>query len=262
MRVIDDLVDDEFLKLEFKQRKIFRKSMNEDLKGWLKQVVNCASYSGPLNKEIIAALEYTVGRSDLDTTVWKNLANSLQMDINEIEMDTWSDFLRYCEGATVAPASIYIYLLAATYSKSKEFRYKLPKKITYYARDLAIYCYIIHIIRDLAKDAGQTSRLITIPNELLFDSGLTREEIKDAINIRSSSITILTKKLLEAAEKFYLAGHEVLAELNEFLDVKESASLNALIAIYDKLYKAACKNALSVVVKGPTMERQFRTKIS
>ena len=259
MRIIDDVIDEDFLKLDTKSRNKLEASFERKLSGWLQQVLQLETVGGPLSPGIIHALKYTIGRSDLTKSVWRDLAASLAMDIKGADMQSWDDFLYYCKGATIAPASIYIYLLAATYTKEKQFEYKLPHKLSYYARDLAIYCYIVHIVRDLTKDAIASPRLITIPNELLFENGLSRSTLLSSLKNKDPAIVNLANNLIQRAEPFYCNGHKVLFELNKLLGFSEKIALNKLIGVYDQLYKIARENVQILIERGQALEEKFRT---
>ena len=259
MRVIDDLIDEKFLKLDSKSRNKLKTSFERKLAIWLQQVLHLEVVDGPLSPGIIYALKYTVGRSDLTKSVWSDLAASLAMDIKGADMNSWDDFLKYCDGATVAPASIYIYLLAATHTKEKHFEYQMPHELSYYARDLAIYCYIVHIIRDLIKDAIASPKLITIPNELLFENDLSRLTLSSSLKNKDPAIVNLANDLIRRAEPFYRHGHEVLIELNNLLGFSEKTALNKLINVYDRLYRVAQENVQILIERGQGLEEKFRT---
>ena len=259
MRVIDDLIDEKFLKLDSKSRNKLKTSFERKLAIWLQQVLHLEVVDGPLSPGIIYALKYTVGRSDLTKSVWSDLAASLAMDIKGADMNSWDDFLKYCDGATVAPASIYIYLLAATHTKEKHFEYQMPHELSYYARDLAIYCYIVHIIRDLIKDAIASPKLITIPNELLFENDLSRLTLSSSLKNKDPAIVNLANDLIRRAEPFYRNGHEVLIELNNLLGFSEKTALNKLIDVYDQLYRVAQENVQILIERGQGLEEKFRT---
>jgi len=258
MRIIDDLVDENFLKLDIDKQDELMQDFSTSLSRWLQQVLSLEIIEGPLSSGIIHALRYTVGRSDLTEAVWKDLADSLLTDIRRVDMNSWDDFLIYCKGATVAPASIYIYLLSANYSNEKGFVYKLSKGLDYYARDLAIYCYIVHIIRDLTKDAFNSPRLITIPNELLFKAGLSRQTLFSSLQDKDPAIVNLANELILRAKPFHYNGHKALSELNGKLGLSEKTALNRLIGIYDKLYEVAEKDVGLLIERGQGLEKEFR----
>ena len=259
MRVIDDAIDENFLKLDAKSRNNLKTNFERKLSRWLQQVLHLEIVDGPLSPGIIYALKHTIGRSDLTKSVWSDLAASLAMDIKGTDMHSWDDFLKYCNGATVAPASIYIYLLAATHTKEKHFEYEMPHELSYYARDLAIYCYIVHIIRDLIKDAIASPRLITIPNELLFENDLSRSTLSSSLKNKDPAIVNLANDLIRRADPFHRHGHEVLSELNNLLGFSEKTALNKLIGVYDQLYRLAQENVQILIEGGQGLEEKFRT---
>ena len=258
MRIIDDAIDEKFLKLDTQTRSKLNTNFKRKLSKWLQQVLHLEIVDGPLSPGIIHALKYTVGRSDLTKSVWSDLAASLEMDIEGTDMHSWDDFLKYCKGATIAPASIYIYLLAATHTEEKHFEYQMPYELGYYARDLAIYCYIVHIIRDLIKDAAASPRLITIPNELLVENGLSRSTLSSSLRKKDPAIVNLANDLLRRAEPFHRNGHKVLFELNDLLGFSEKTALNKLIGVYDQLYRLAQENVQILIEQGQGLEEKFR----
>jgi presqualene diphosphate synthase len=258
MRVIDDLVDESFLTLKPEMRERRRPDVLSEISCWTDQCTGHEDASGPLHADIAAALANTAGRADLGAWPWYALAGAMRADAEEREMRSWDDFLEYCAGATVAPAAIFIYLLAADPDPQRGFRYDLPKPARDYAVDLAIYCYIVHILRDLAKDAGRSPRLITIPADLLDEVGLRRERLGEALARGSPAITALARLLIERAKPFRDAGHAALLEVGEHLGLVERSALRGLIAVYDKLFENAGKDALAVALNGPAMEEELR----
>jgi phytoene/squalene synthetase len=263
MRVIDDRVDENFLTLTTEKRDAGRAGARREIADWLNQSVSFGaavggSSGGPLHSDGVAALAYTAGRSDLGVWPWQALAEALLSDVEEREMRSWEDFLDYCAGATVAPAAIFIYLLAARYDPACGYSYELPRAAREYAKDLAIYCYIVHILRDLAKDAGRSPRLITIPTEILSAAGLTRAGLSAALAVKSPAIGVLAGLLINKARPFKEAGHAALHEVGSHLGMVERLALNGLIAVYDRLFESAGKDALAVALNGPAMEEVLR----
>lgn len=258
MRVIDDLVDDDFLTLPQKDRAQGRAAMKRVVADWVRQTTLPTPVPGPLDRDIVVALTATAGRSNLGDWPWHALAEAMVSDVEEREMRNWEDFLGYCAGATVAPASIFIYLLAARHDADTGYSYTLPRPARSYAVDLAIYCYIVHILRDLAKDAARSPRLITIPTDMLTEVGLDRDGLAGALASKSPSIAELAALLIDRAEPFKTAGHGALREVSSHLGMVEATALKGLIAVYDKLYETASRDALAVALNGPALEEDLR----
>jgi presqualene diphosphate synthase len=258
MRVIDDYVDEDFLTLPSPERAAGRADALTAVSDWTGQCTGAGPNNGPLDSDLVAVLADTAGRCDLGDWPWHALGDAMRADVEEREMGSWEDFLGYCAGATVAPASIFVYLLAAEPNAERGFRYELPKPARDYAVDLAIYCYIVHILRDLAKDAGRSPRLITIPTDILSEAGLQREGLSQALAEKSPAIGVLARLLIDKAEPFRLAGHASLREVGAHLGMVERTALRGLIAVYDKLFEKAGKDALAVALRGPAMEEDLR----
>ena len=259
MRIIDDIVDNEFMGLDQNERQAMRGRYQNILKGWLKQVCDLdEGTKGPLDTRVITALQNTAGKSDMGISQWEELAGALKMDILESPMTTWNEFIKYCEGATVSPASIYIYISASSYSPSKGYTYNLEKSPRYYAKNLAIYCYIVHILRDLAKDAGGSARLITIPDEVLKEVELTKKTIQNAVVNKSQKITSLAQILSEKANFYKDKGHKAIEELYPVIGSREALALKGLIGVYDKLFIFASERSTDFIVNGPKIEKEIR----
>ena len=258
MRVIDDRVDEDFLTLPSMEREAGRDDILSAIAAWTTQCTEFDGKPGPLHPDVAMALAATAGRSDLGAWPWHALAGAMRADAEEREMRSWEDFLNYCAGATVAPAAIFIYLLAADPDPRRGFRHGLSKPARAYALDLAIYCYIVHILRDLAKDVGRSPRLITIPTDMLAEAGLRREGLSAALAEKSPAIGVLAGLLIDKAEPFRVAGHASLREVGGHLGLVERAALRGLIAVYDKLFDKAGKDALSVALNGPMLEEELR----
>jgi len=258
MRVIDDFVDETFLTQAPEQRNRGRAAALQAVSDWSGQCVSFQATPGPLHPDIVAALAATAGRSDLGPWPWPALAEAMRADVEEREMRSWSDFLSYCDGATVSPAAIFIYLLAADADPERGFRYDLDRPARDHAVDLAIYCYIVHILRDLAKDAERSPRLITIPADMLDAVGLARDELGQALRDKSPAIGALAGLLIEKALPHRDAGHKSLRAVGAHLGIVERGALNGLIAVYDRLFESARKDALKVALDGPAMEVALR----
>jgi len=79
------------------------------------------------------------------------LAEAMKFDLNNDRFDTLDQFLQYSEGAAVSPAAIFMHLAACTFDDNGQLQ--MPSfDIHDAARPLAIFSYIVHILRDFKKD--------------------------------------------------------------------------------------------------------------
>lgn len=235
MRVIDDLVDEEFLTLPPAEREAGRPAMRATIEAWRRQTVSDTG-EGPLPESVMAGLRATVADSDLGDEPWNGLANALLEDAGEAAMPDWAAFERYAEGATVAPATILIYLLACVRRDGGSYRCELPEAPRWYAADLAVFCYLVHILRDLARDAGKVERLVTLPESVLETVGLTRQGLVRAVAERDvRRLDALAVPILARAEAHREEGRRRLDGLRPHLGTREWLSLDGLITVYERL---------------------------
>ena len=250
MRVIDDIVDDGFLELPDTERHLDRENVLATLDHWQAQIIAAKSGApnplpeiGPLDSDVYDALCETLGRSDLDPDPWIELADALRRDVAEDPMDEWEDFISYCEGATASPASIFVYLLSARYDDEIGYTSPLTNTPLYHARDMAIFCYIIHILRDLPEDIKGPDRLVTIPAEVLIAADITIGEIRNAIGQgRYQDLDLLGSILMEHAWEHFETGQARSGELLSVLDADEADTLSRLFTVYIELAGAMMEN--------------------
>ena len=172
-------------------------------------------------------------------------------------MPDWDEFLAYAEGATVAPATIFIYLLGAE-PAADGFTWALPHPPEHYARDLGIFCYLVHILRDLAKDAARSERLITVPDALIRQAGLQKSELPDAVGARDPRVGTLAEDLRQRAACLLETGRDALQDLKPLIGRREQFALSGLIGIYESLFNRFSTDFFSGMADAPALEQQLR----
>ncbi|HMB01301.1 MAG TPA: squalene/phytoene synthase family protein [Spirochaetota bacterium] len=81
--------------------------------------------------------------------IWTEWMQAMIYDLYHNKFATWEDFLAYSEGAAVIPGALFI-LLAVN---GTECRLQLSsRKILALSRPLALFSYIVHILRDFRAD--------------------------------------------------------------------------------------------------------------
>ncbi|HBH83754.1 MAG TPA: hypothetical protein DDY34_08105, partial [Bacteroidales bacterium] len=144
MRTIDDLIDNHKSKNRLiapGERKEFVASVND----WLKMVI-VSDECNPLHLE----LAETVKKFMIPVWPLEAFAKSMIYDINNDGFPTVDAFLEYSQGASVAPAAVFVHLNGL---RSKEGRYEVPPfDVNWAATPCAIFSYLVHIIRDFRKD--------------------------------------------------------------------------------------------------------------
>lgn len=259
MRLIDDAVDDEFLCRPAPDREKERGAMLADIDQWQAQCLGVAE-EGPLPGTVLRALQATAHRSDLGDAPWTGLADAMRRDVREQPMPGWDDFLAYAAGATVAPATIFIYLLGAQPAEGG-FSWALPEQPVHYAADLGIFCYLVHILRDLAKDAERSERLVTIPDALIEHAGLDKAGLSDAIKSRDPRIAVLASDLRQRAASHLEFGRNSLQAFKALIGRREQLALSGLIGIYESLFSRFSADYFAGMADAPALEQALRKKL-
>ncbi len=275
MREIDDFVDDGFLALEPDRRAAERAAARRRVEEWRRQCA--AALSGdPLSGDLLdseavdgvhplirQALSDTLGASDLGAGPWNALAQAMRRDVDETPFQTWSDFDAYCEGATVAPAAIFLYVLSARFEAGRAI-HTLPAAIEDCARDMAVFCYLVHIARDLTKDAAASANLITLPQDALAACGLTREGLNAHWSGRSGQadsddgVVALVATLADRAASYRDRAEAWRRRVSENLGLREKAALTALMSVYKALHDHIAADPAIVLSRDPAIQARLK----
>jgi phytoene/squalene synthetase len=168
MRKVDDLVDHrkagggKLLSAEIRE---YRQILLE----WLEAMRN-RDGSDPFRKELLNTLE----RFKIPFWPWERLFKSMIYDLEHDGFRSFPVFLRYSEGAAIAPASVFMHL-CGVYNSGGEYR--TPSfDIRLAARPLALFSYLVHIIRDFEKD--QKDNLNYFADDLMAKFNLNPKRLR------------------------------------------------------------------------------------
>lgn len=235
MREIDDLVDDrkeDGQALSPDEQISYTEHINELLNG----LVNSES-----GGRTVRMLLEVIQRFKIPLWPWQRLAKAMIYDIKNDRFDSFITFRRYSEGAAIAPASIFMHLCGISQS-GQEF--SLPKfDIRKAARPLAIFSYLVHIMRDFEKD--QTRNLNYFPNDILKKHELTPAEIQalcksSIIDDRIRSLFADYKRL---ADYYRIRALSSVNNTIPYLQPKYQLSLKIIYSLYLQIFdKIDCEN--------------------
>ncbi len=167
MRIIDDLVDNRksgsnpVSEGEFK---LFDRMITD----WLDSLQR-GTATDSFQKELLRVIRIFA----IPLWPWEKLADAMRYDLKHNGFASLLVFLRYCEGAAIAPASIFMHLCGV--SKESGRMVQPPFDIRTAARPLALFSYFVHIIRDFQKD--QRDNLNYFADRVLAKENLTREDL-------------------------------------------------------------------------------------
>lgn len=240
MRFIDDLIDDDFLTMSQKDREEHREAYIRHIDDWELKSVGLRAADNKAEDAIYRALAETVCLSNLGTAPWHNLAMAMKRDVNEEPIQDWDDFDRYSVGATVSPAVVYLYILLANQKPDGVFHGPSSEQLYPMAQDMAIFCYLVHIMRDIAKDAAGCAQLLTIPYSL-----------RDQLLAGSLPGNSLIAEIAEKAERHRRKMAPYVSHLSDDMPWAERKCFKALLAIYGKLFSNICRDPSCVFQEDP-----------
>lgn len=224
MRAIDDLIDNHKAKNKFiadSERREFTANVDE----WLKMIIVSAECN-PKETELIETIE------KFRIPLWplENFAKAMIYDINNNGFPTLRTFLDYSEGASVAPAAIFVHLNSI--SKKNGTYDDPPFDVRWAATPCAVFSYLVHIIRDFRKD--QMNNLSYFADDLIKDCGLTREILKEFAEGKpvDNNFRNLIKYYYDLADEYRVKTCDVIRKVSPMLEPRYRLSLEIIFNLY------------------------------
>ncbi len=164
----------------------------------------------------------------------------MHADVDQARFATYAEFLAYTEGASVAPTTIYLYLLAA--QRAGEGPYLLPPGFDLIGcgRHLGTFAYLAHILRDLAEDLEATAEgLIYVASEDLAAHGLGEAALREdlAAGAARPGLRALVAELAARAREHLAAGKALLRPLEGRLSPDCEFILELIVTLYDQILR-------------------------
>ncbi len=229
MRRIDDMIDDYKAgngDLTIEKKEFFTGKVND----WI-SCLDKSSSDDPLIKEVIE----TVTRFKIPLKLFHNFAKSMIYDINNDGFDTYNDFLIYAEGASVAPASLFVHLCCLL---KEDGEYHTPSfDIIEVARPCALFSYLVHIIRDFQKD--QLNNLNYFAIDILKKNKLIPADLKSMANGEpvNESFRNVIREYYTKAEHYRIKTQEEIKKLKVKINARYLLSLHIIYNLYLQVFE-------------------------
>jgi len=237
MRIIDDEIDS--IPWRGRLSGSQRKRYISEVQNWLKKVIACQDGS-PKRTPIFLALEDTFQKFAMPLFPWENLAQAMQKDVGKDSFATFREFLDYAEGAAIAPATVFMFLLTAKRDDTGYFWEYPPRQIYAFAKELALFCYLTHIIRDVSSDLRLSqSGLLYISEQDLKKFGLTKTDLNDFRRKKTvnGNFQKLAARYVARARSYQARGKRLLRNLNPNLEEDSRFALKLLLEFYSETLK-------------------------
>jgi len=229
MRHIDDLVDN--YKTEHPViTEAEQKQLTADVESWLTLLKNGSKEAVP-DQELLDTFEtYKI-------PIWpmEAFAKSMIYDISHDGFDSLQAFLDYAEGASVAPAAIFVHLCGLN---GENGDYSAPVfDVQKAARACAVFSYLVHIIRDFQKD--QFNHLNYFADDLVAKHGLNRHQM-DAMAHGAPiepGFRDMIREYLVVADEYRLKTFDIIQEIKPYLCPRSQLSLDIIFNLYLMVYE-------------------------
>ena len=227
MRAIDDLVDgvkSQGATLSEAEKGYLASRVNE----WV-QVIEEGQHDDAYQRRLAEIME----RFRIPLWPWRKLAESMIYDIYHNGFSTFQDFLTYSEGAAVAPGSVFTFLCGV---RKVEGEYHPPPFDAREAsRSTALYCYLIHIIRDFQKD--QNENLNYFSDDLMAEYGLNTSKLREIASGGEVSVGLrsLMGRYVKLAEGYGRESRDALEKITPHLEPRYLLSFKLLHSLYDQI---------------------------
>ena len=222
MRLIDDLIDDR----KEKSQAITPKE-SQQIKAMISDWLDSVRKRENPDKYQAQFIE-TLDCFGIPFWPWERFGRAMAYDLDHNGFDSFPVFLRYTEGAAIAPASIFMHLCGVTIDNGI---YRPPGyDIRKAARPLAIFSYLVHIIRDFQKD--QQAGLNYFAADMMREHGLTNDDLRTIADGKTATENI--RDLVAAYVRF--AGYyqeKALTVFKNILPQLEDRYQLSLMIIYN-----------------------------
>jgi phytoene/squalene synthetase len=224
MRAIDDLIDNHKAANRMiapEEREKFVADVNE----WLKTIITSEDCK-PEKVELIDTIE----RFKIPLWALEAFGKSMIYDINNDGFSSLEAFFDYAQGASVAPASIFVHLSGLT---TKNGHFQDPSfNVKEAATPCAIFSYLVHIIRDFQKD--QFNNLNYFADDLIRQNGLTRQDLRNIAY--GSPVTLAFRNLIEnyykLADEYRKKTREIIRQIGPVMEPRYQLSLEIIYSLY------------------------------
>jgi phytoene synthase len=224
MRAIDDLIDDHkanYTIIAENEKKQFVINVNN----WVNNIID-AKKDNPWQKELVA----TFDKFKIPFWPMEAFAKSMIYDIHNDGFPTLKAFLEYAEGASIAPASIFVHLCGI---QKQNGRYANPSyDVKEAATPCAIFSYLVHIIRDFQKD--QYNNLNYFADDLIAKHGLNREKlnkIAHGSHIKEGFRELIREYYL-LADQYRQKTYDAIKNIRPLLEPSYQLSLEIIFNLY------------------------------
>ena len=162
-------------------------------------------------------------------------ARAMIYDIDNAGFRTLDDFLKYSQGASVAPASIFVHLNGITRQNNEYLPPAFDVKEA--ATPCAIFSYLVHIIRDFQKD--QLNNLNYFADDQMTKNGLTSSDLRNIAEGAAipAGFRNMLNEYCQLAETYRKETFNIIEKISPLLEPRYRLSLLVIFNLYRMVYE-------------------------
>jgi len=248
MRVVDDRID--VLCATGHLSPLIRQRELDVVAAW-EEAMSLCSVGGRLPDLLVKGCQHENARALLEAasgayqrlpvrpSLWTEFFAAMRSDLTRTGFASWDDFLAYAEGATVAPTTIYLSIIAARLDGAFG-QSNVPDGFDLVAcgRHLGLFAYLGHIIRDLAVDIrNPNGMLMYFTDDDVRAHGVSRSTLCVDLARRHASLPTrrLVREILERAYWHLAEGRRLMRPLESSLSHDCRFILELIITLYERI---------------------------
>ncbi len=170
---------------------------------------------------------------------WLRWTQAMVEDLGHNGFRSFRDYLWYSEGAAIAPGAIFMHLCAVR--REGEAYHPPSFDVHAAARPLAIFCYLVHVLRDFRED--QLQGLHNFPDDVLARYQLERATLYDIARGECAhpGFRQLSADWCRIAERYLTKARQSLDDVRPHLQPAYQLSLDIVLALYQRLHELAAR---------------------
>ncbi len=225
MRQTDDIVDN---------RRALRTAISEQERRDLLRQVDHALMRGGRSDAEAAAFRALCEKYAVPEWPWEAWRRSMRYDLSNDGFRTYRDFLRYAEGAAVAPGALYLHICGMRKTAAGYVAAELDLKEA--SRPLALFCYHVHILRDLKEDCE--NGIFFFPDDLMRQFSLTRETLRQAWLTKRppKEVCAIAAWYGERASRYRQQSRDMLDRVEPMLSKRAATSCEIIFTLYSAMH--------------------------
>ncbi len=192
-------------------------------------------------------------RFPVPMALWNNFFDAMKRDVERARFATYPEFLQYAEGASVAPTTIYLFLLSAQRQDNGRYRPPPDFSLVRCGRALGRFAYLGHILRDLPDDlaAGEGGVLFLAADDMQ-QFQLTEKMLFDDLAAGRAGVALrdLAAELVQRARDAVTEGRRYVGALDGRIGPDCGFILQLIIAIYQAVLDKIETTGYDVVTRG------------